>query len=50
MKKILVLSLVLMLVLAACGKSGDGVVSESTAAPEQSATDTSAPADTSPTA
>lgn len=25
-----------MLVLAACGKSGDGVVSESTAAPEQS--------------
>ncbi len=50
MKKILVLSLVLMLVLAACGKSGDGVVSESTAAPEQSATDTSAPADTAPTA
>ena len=50
MKKILVLSLVLMLVLAACGKSGDGVVSESTAAPEQSATDTSAPADTAPAA
>ena len=50
MKKILVLSLVLMLILAACGKSGDGVVSESTAAPEQSATDTSTPADTAPAA
>ena len=45
MKKILVLSLVLMLVLAACGKSGDGVVSESTAAPEHSATAAKTPTD-----
>lgn len=43
MKKVLILSLVLMLVLAACGKSGDSAAPESTAAPEQSATDTSAP-------
>ena len=50
MKKVLILSLVLMLVLvlAACGKSGDSAAPESTAAPEQSATDTSAPADTAP--